>query len=108
MDKTRFSALLLAAALSLPATAAFASHLDHDVARQALAAGQILPLKRILEQVERNHPGEPLEIELEREDKQWIYEIKILKTDGTIQKLILDAGDGRLLRSKERAPENKR
>ena len=97
--------LLLAAALVLPSSAALADKHDHEIARQALANGEILPLKRVLERVEREHPGEPLEIELDRENGQWTYEIKLLKQDGSIHKLILDARDGRLLRSKERAPQ---
>jgi uncharacterized membrane protein YkoI len=40
---------------------------DHDRARQALEAGEVLPLRTILERVEREYPGQVLEVELERD-----------------------------------------
>ncbi len=39
---------------------------DHDRARQALEAGEVLPLRTILDRVEREYPGQVLEVELER------------------------------------------
>lgn len=75
---------------------------DHEIARRALAAGEILPLASVLERVEREHHGEVLEVELERDDGQWRYEIKMLRRDGGINKLLVDARDGRLLGIKGR------
>lgn len=103
MNSTRAAALLLALALAAgPAPADDAR--DHDRARQALEAGEILPLRTILERVERDHPGQVLEIELERDDGRWIYEIKLLRAGGAVNKLKVDAADGRVLeqRSRER------
>ena len=51
MSTTR--ALALAALLALPSAAVLAHKSDHEIARQALEAGEILPLKRVLERVER-------------------------------------------------------
>lgn len=73
---------------------------DHDRARQALESGEILPLRTILERVERDYPGQIMEVELEREDGGWRYEIKLLRHDGALIKLVLDARDGRPLRVK--------
>jgi uncharacterized membrane protein YkoI len=39
---------------------------DHDRARQAVEAGEVLPLRTILERVERDYPGQVVEVELER------------------------------------------
>lgn len=75
---------------------------DHDVAREALAAGEILPLRTLLQKIEAEHGGEVLEVELEREAAQWIYEVKMLRRDGGVNKLIFDARDGRLLEVKGR------
>ena len=36
---------------------------DHDRARQALEAGEVLPLRSILERVERDYPGQVLDVE---------------------------------------------
>jgi hypothetical protein len=78
------------------------SRQDHEVARRALAAGEILSLRQVLERIEREHRGEVLEVELEQEDRRWIYEVKMLRRDGGINKLKIDARDGTLLEVKGR------
>lgn len=80
---------------------------DHDRARQAVEAGEVLPLRSVLERVERDYPGQVMEVELERDHDLWIYEIKMLRANGALLKLKIDARDGRLLGSKERG-EGKR
>lgn len=77
---------------------------DHDLARRALEAGEVLPLRTILERVEREYPGQVMEVELEREQDggRWIYEIKLLRSGGTLTKLKVDARDGRVLGVRQR------
>lgn len=76
---------------------------DHDRARQALLAGEILPLKTILERVERSQPGQVMEVELEQnEPAGWIYEVKLLQTEGRLLKLYVDARSGEILRVKQK------
>jgi len=75
---------------------------DHDRARQALLAGEILPLKTILERVERSQPGQVMEVELEQKPAGWIYEIKLLQTEGRLLKLYVDARSGGILRVKQK------
>lgn len=75
---------------------------DHDRARQAMEAGEVLPLRTILERLEREMPGQVMEVELERKDGRWIYEIKLLRTGGVLVKLKVDGRDGTLLNSRER------
>jgi uncharacterized iron-regulated membrane protein len=75
---------------------------DHDRARAAVQAGEVLPLKTVLERVARSHPGEVLEVELEPEDGRWVYEIKLLQAGGRLVKLEVDAATGEVLRSKQR------
>ena len=77
---------------------------DHDRARAALQAGEVLPLKTVLERVQRDHPGQVLEVELEQEDGHWIYEIKLLRAGGRLVKLQVDAATGEVLRHRERGP----
>ncbi|MCE1172201.1 PepSY domain-containing protein [Azovibrio restrictus] len=79
-----------------------ADEADHERARKALAAGEIMPLRQVLERVEKDYPGQVLEVELDREHGQWIYEIKLLRPDGAVSKLELDARDGTLLRRRHR------
>lgn len=92
--------MLTAAGMQLPP--ALADDADHEQARQALAAGEVLPLRQILERVEKSHPGQILEVELEREHGGWVYEIKLLCPDGAVTKLELDARNGNLLQQKTR------
>lgn len=90
------SAMLLLALLGAGAGYAGDDH-DHDRARRALESGEILPLRTILERVERDYPGQIMEVELEREDARWIYEIKLLRTGGALVEIEIDARDGALL-----------
>ncbi|MDO9598869.1 MAG: PepSY domain-containing protein [Azoarcus sp.] len=70
---------------------------DHEQARRALEAGEVMPLRAIIDVVERDHPGQIVEIELERDDGRWLYEIKLLRADGSLAKLKVDGRDGRVL-----------
>lgn len=79
---------------------------DHDRARQALLAGEILPLKTILERVERAQPGQVMEVELEQKSAGWVYEVKLLQTEGRLLKLYVDARSGGIMRIKQKAPKD--
>ncbi len=73
---------------------------DHDEARAAVQAGEVLPLPTLLERLQRTHPGKVLELELERDRKagRWIYEVKLLQADGRLLKLELDAATAQVLK----------
>lgn len=75
---------------------------DHERARQAVEAGEVLPLRTILERVEREYPGQVMEVELEREKSEWLYEVKVLRKNGALVKLKINARDGVLLGIKEK------
>lgn len=78
-------------------------HDDHERAREAVAAGRILPLDAIVERARTELDGDILDVELEDEDDgRFVYEIKILAPGGRIVKLEYDAATGVLLRSKGR------
>ncbi|HMS80762.1 MAG TPA: PepSY domain-containing protein, partial [Burkholderiaceae bacterium] len=66
-------------------------------------AGVVLPLRTLVERLAREHPGEVLEVELEREDGRWVYEIKLLQPGGRLVKLEVDAATGQVLRLRERS-----
>lgn len=70
---------------------------DHERARRAVEAGEVLPLGTVLAGVEKTHPGHVLEVELERDDGRWIYEIRVMGREGEVSKLEVDARDGRVL-----------
>ncbi|HAF54265.1 MAG TPA: hypothetical protein DCL01_03375 [Thauera sp.] len=84
----------LALALLPPSRADADDASDHERARRALEAGEVMPLRTVLEQVERDYPGEILEVELDREDGVWVYELKLIRKGGDVLKLEVDARDG--------------
>lgn len=81
---------------------------DHNRARQALQAGQVLPLGKVLERLEREHPGQVMEVELEQEEGRWIYEVKLLQPQGQLVKLKLDARTATLLPGKGNSRHDER
>ena len=93
--------LLSALTAGLMLAMALPSHADsdHDRARQALEAGEILPLKTVLERLARDTPGQVMEVELERSGERWIYEIKLLQTGGALIKLKVDARDATVIKT---------
>ena len=98
----RLVASLFCSLALLLATAPAHADSDQDRARAAVQAGQVLPLKAVLERLEREHPGQVLEVELERDDGRWVYEVKLLQAGGRLVKLELDAGSGEVLKRRER------
>jgi len=89
---------------------------DHDRARAAVQAGEVLPLPTLLERLQRTHPGQVLELELELEEgagrerasdsgarRRWVYEVKLLQADGQLLKLKVDAATAQVLKSRREA-----
>ena len=74
---------------------------DYIEARRLLDSGEILPLEVILKSVRQIFPGKVLEVELEKEGHQIVYEIEILGDDGVIKEIDIDAKTGKQLFSKE-------
>lgn len=96
----------LLAALAFAHSAHAHSGGDHDRARQALEAGEILPLSHVLERIEQSHPGQVIDVELERgHDARWVYKVKVLQRGGALIRLKVDARDGRVLGSRAKGPE---
>ncbi len=88
MRALRLSLLLL----SLFAVPAFADDDDQDRARRALAAGEIRPLEDVLAVQRRALPGEVVGVELDRDDGRWVYELKVLTSNGDRREIEIDAG----------------
>lgn len=64
---------------------------EQDCAREALVKGEIRPLTEVLKAVREKVPGDIIEIELDREDGIWVYEVKVLPPSGRRKKLEIDA-----------------
>lgn len=94
----RRALLVLLLPVTLPAAAQ--ERRDHERARAALEAGQIRPLSELLAVVERRYRGRVIEADLERDDGQWLYEFKILPSNGRVFTVEIDAATGDFLRSR--------
>ena len=67
---------------------------DHNKAKRLLDSGEILPLETIIKKVRAIQAGKILEVEFETEHGQKIYEIELLKSDGKVIELKMDATSG--------------
>lgn len=94
--------LLALCAMTWHSSSAASEKGDHERALQALQSGQVLPLTKVLALVEKTHPGQAMEVELESEGGQWQYEIKLLQPNGRLMKLKVDARTGEVLKRKTR------
>lgn len=70
---------------------------SQDRARDALARGDILPLSRILDVVKREAGGRVINVELDRDDGRFIYELETITSDGRMLELSIDAANGTIL-----------
>ena len=93
------SARLFAFALVLgalvPGQALRADDSDHELARDALQQGRVLPLRQVLDKIEREYQGQVLKIEFERDDGRYVYEIRLLQQDGRMAKLKIKRKENR-------------
>ena len=93
------TALALVAALCVaPATRVAAGKDDHEEARRLLQRGEIQPIAKILEAVQRRIPGDVIEVELEREDGKWEYQVDVLASNGRLLKVTLNARTAAVLK----------
>lgn len=100
MLKSICSLLVVLVLYGQPSIALADGQRDHDRARAALRAGEVLPLTTILERVAKEQPGQVLEVELEHDRGHWIYELKLIQDSGALVKLKVDARDGSVLKQK--------
>lgn len=91
---------MAAAVLLLGSTAGLrADDEDQERARQALKAGEIVPLREILDAAAQDFDGEMIEVELERDHGRWVYEVKLICPGGRLVKAEYDARTKELLKS---------
>ena len=74
---------------------------EHEIAREALRRGEILPLTRILPIVQQRVAGDVIKIKLDDDDKRIEYEVKVLTPNGRVIEVELDARTGRILKTEE-------
>jgi uncharacterized membrane protein YkoI len=71
---------------------------EHEVVREALQRGEVLPLVKILAIANQQVPGDVIEVELEQEKVGLIYEIKILTSNGRVREVKIDARTGNVVK----------
>jgi hypothetical protein len=91
--------LALSALLFTGAPPAIAGE-NHETARRLREIGEILPLATIIEKARQYKPGDVIEIELEREDWGYKYELDILDGSGRVWELEFNATTGELIKMK--------
>ncbi len=75
---------------------------DEDRARRALERREILPLDRIVARVRETVPGgEISSLELENDKGTWVYEFKVISTNGRMVEVYIDAKSGQLIEKPE-------
>lgn len=75
---------------------------DQDAARQAVESGEIRPLANILEAVQGQLPGDIVGIEIETKNGRWMYEFRVLDSDGRLFDVYIDARSGEIERTEEK------
>jgi len=70
---------------------------DHDRARAALREGRIRPLAEILAVVESRFGGRVIEVEFEREDGRYVYDLELVTEAGQLLEVNVDAATGEVL-----------
>jgi len=79
---------------------------DHERARAALEAGEIVPLDEILELAQARDPGQSVEVNLEHEDGRWVYEVEMITGEGRVVRTNWDAKSKTLLDRREGLEES--
>jgi len=99
-SRVLLASLLLLSTLSVGVSPGLADKNDkkeHQVVREALQRGEVLPLVKILAIASEQVPGDVIEVELEQERAELIYEIKILTGNGRVREVKIDARTGTVL-----------
>jgi uncharacterized membrane protein YkoI len=83
--------LALLALLALPSPARADDEDDHERARAAVLRGEALPLDELLARLPLREGERLIEVEFEREDGRWVYELEFIGADGRVRELEVDA-----------------
>ncbi len=70
---------------------------DHERARAAFNSGEIRSLSEILAELRSQMAGEVIEVELKRTKNAYTYEFKLLRPDGRVSEVVVDATSGKLI-----------
>ncbi len=74
------------------------NNFSYDQARRALARGEILSLGQIIQHLRKYSNGRIVSTEYEYEFDRWVYEFKVIDSQGRMSKIHIDAKLGNLVR----------
>lgn len=94
--KPRLLFLFLLSALSLACLPVVADDIWRAL-RGEVEAGRLLPLSTVLNRLEESYIGQVIEVEVEQEDGQIIYEIEMIGPEGQLVEFTVDAASGALI-----------
>lgn len=72
---------------------------EHYDVKQLKEAGEIMSLEMLLKKLAKHDIDRLLEVELERENNRYIYEIEYIDTQGTVYELEVDAISAKVLKT---------
>lgn len=70
---------------------------DRDAVLDAVRRGEILPLPRLKALVLERWPGELVALSVDREKGRIVYEFRVLRPDGRLTEVEVNAADGSIL-----------
>ena len=97
----RLAAIALSAALLAPLAAKAGDREQNELQRE-VERGQVRPLSEILAVVRNRIPGDVVKVEVERRDRRWLYEIRIVDASGRVFEIYVDANSAAIERIKEK------
>ena len=96
MKMTLLFLVLAVGMINSPAQAG--KDIDHDQIRELVKRGELLSLETILGLYPEKQYGKLLDLETELEHGTVIYKLKLLRADGRVTELEIDARNGSLLK----------
>jgi uncharacterized membrane protein YkoI len=92
----------LVAAAPRMADARDQDELRRDEVRRAVESGEIHSLTDILSTLRGKLPGEVAGVEIEHEGGRWLYEFRVVDSQGRLFEVYVDARNGEIERIKEK------
>ena len=89
--------LLVSVFIFIASTSIAVSDDDSETARRLSQHGDILSLEAILSQLPDSENSRVIEVELEKENQRYIYEIELLDSRGIVTEYKIDARSGDIL-----------
>ncbi|MFP6759963.1 MAG: PepSY domain-containing protein [Alphaproteobacteria bacterium] len=91
-----FAALLLFCLTAFAVCPEVAYADNHRRARDAVNAGDVLPLSAVLGIVRSQFSGRVMDVDLQQRGQSMVYQVKLLTPDGRLMRISVDARTGRI------------